>query len=139
MVASYMVMQSITFRLSQKDIDYLGRLVKEDYAVNKSEALRRMIRERQPIMSPIITESWEIPPRERMRFRTRFDDDRIDRLIEIGAARVSEKKGLQILDEDSLKKMLRGEVPEHKLWCLYSFYECPFHRSTLDQVVERMT
>ena len=134
-----MVMQSVTFRLSQRDVDYLGKLVKEEYAVNKSEALRRVLRERQSAVLPANPGSTGVMERGRIRFRTRFDDDRIDRLIEIGAARVSEKKGLQILDEDSLKKMLRGEVPEHKLWCLYSFYECPFHRSTLDQVVERMT
>ena len=40
-----MTMKSVTVKLSSRDLKYLNKLVEEDYAVSKSEALRRMIRE----------------------------------------------------------------------------------------------
>jgi len=131
-----MTMKTVGFRITQKDFNYLKELVDEGYAVSKSEALRRLMKESRFYLTNYCEADNIAITDNRSRYRTRFNDDVLDKLIKKGIARMDPANGLMILDEFSLNAICDGENPKNKTWVPYGFYECPLHSHSLDCVVK---
>ena len=129
-------MMSVAFRITQKDYNYLRDLVNKGYAVSKSEALRRLLKESHFYLTKYCETGDVAIADDHSRYRTRFNDDMLDKLIEKGIARMDPAIGLMILDEFSLNAICDGEAPENRSWVPYSFYECPLHSRPLDNIVK---
>ena len=127
-------MMSVAFRITRKDYNYLRELVGKGYAVSNSEALRRMLKESRFYLTNYL-EAKDAPVAENhCKYRTRFKDDVLEKLIEKGVAKVDPTNGLMVLDESSLNAICNGENPKNRMWVPYNFYECPLHSRSLDRI-----